>query len=214
MKMRIYLLDDQPVVYEGLVAAAERSDWPGTFVVRKTPKEFIERAVELKAGEALVSDTRHGNESLLSLLEPYRQEPWTKRLIFFSGNADQLSIAKSLSLGVFDFVAKTSPIPMLFEAIERVAKGETPNPQSLMLETKSRLRRPRQNVSHSIPLTQREWQVLQHVAIGLSNREIGRALGISVETAKEHVQNILRKLDVTDRTQAAVWAVKNQLSET
>jgi DNA-binding NarL/FixJ family response regulator len=55
--------------------------------------------------------------------------------------------------------------------------------------------------------------VLQHVAIGLSNREIGRALGISVETAKEHVQNILRKLDVTDRTQAAVWAVKNQLTE-
>jgi DNA-binding NarL/FixJ family response regulator len=55
--------------------------------------------------------------------------------------------------------------------------------------------------------------VLQHIAIGLSNREIGRALGISVETAKEHVQNILRKLDVTDRTQAAVWAVRHEAVE-
>jgi DNA-binding NarL/FixJ family response regulator len=50
--------------------------------------------------------------------------------------------------------------------------------------------------------------VLRHVALGLSNREIGNALEISIETVKEHVQNILRKLDVNDRTQAAVWAVK------
>jgi DNA-binding NarL/FixJ family response regulator len=59
-----------------------------------------------------------------------------------------------------------------------------------------------------IPLTNREMQVLRHVALGLSNREIGRSLGISIETVKEHVQNILRKIDVADRTQAAVWAVK------
>ncbi len=61
------------------------------------------------------------------------------------------------------------------------------------------------------PLTNRESQVLRHVAMGLSNREIGKSLGISVETVKEHVQNILRKLDVNDRTQAAVWALKNGL---
>lgn len=213
MKIRIYLLDDQPVVLEGLVAAAERSGWTGAFTVRKSSKEFLDKGLDLKAGELLVCETRFGEESVLSLLEPHRHEPWMKRLVVYSGHSDQLSIAKSLSLGVFDFVAKTSPIPQLFDAIERAAKGEAPSSDSLMLETKSRLRRPRQNVSNSIPLTQREWQVLQHVAIGLSNREIGRALGISVETAKEHVQNILRKLDVTDRTQAAVWAVKNQLAE-
>lgn len=213
MKIRIYLLDDHPVVMEGLVAAADRSGWNGTFNHRKTPQEFLEKGTDLKPGELLVCDTRHGDDNVLSLLEPYRHELWVKRLVIYSGHADQLSIAKSLSLGVFDFVAKSSPIPQLFDAIERAAKGESPSPESLMLETKSRLRRPRQNVSNTIPLTQREWQVLQHVAIGLSNREIGRALGISVETAKEHVQNILRKLDVTDRTQAAVWAVKNQIAE-
>jgi DNA-binding NarL/FixJ family response regulator len=53
--------------------------------------------------------------------------------------------------------------------------------------------------------------VLRHVALGLSNREIGRSLGISIETVKEHVQNILRKIDVADRTQAAVWAIKKGL---
>ena len=62
-----------------------------------------------------------------------------------------------------------------------------------------------------MPLTQREIQVLKHIALGLSNREIARSLEISVETVKEHVQNILRKLAVTDRTQAAVWAVRKGL---
>ena len=62
-----------------------------------------------------------------------------------------------------------------------------------------------------VPLTQREMQVLRHIALGLSNKEIGRSLGISVETVKEHVQNILRKIAVTDRTQAAVWAVRKNM---
>jgi DNA-binding NarL/FixJ family response regulator len=62
--------------------------------------------------------------------------------------------------------------------------------------------------SKDVPLTNRELQVLRHIALGLSNREIGSSLGISVETVKEHVQNILRKLDSPDRTAAAVWAVK------
>jgi DNA-binding NarL/FixJ family response regulator len=60
-------------------------------------------------------------------------------------------------------------------------------------------------------LTNREIQVLRHVAMGLSNREIGKSLEISIETVKEHVQNILRKLDVNDRTQAAVWAVRRNM---
>ena len=50
--------------------------------------------------------------------------------------------------------------------------------------------------------------MLSHVAFGLSNEEISRSLEISVETVKEHVQNVLRKLAVNDRTQAAVWAVQ------
>ena len=69
----------------------------------------------------------------------------------------------------------------------------------------------RTDVDDGVSLTQRESQVLRHMALGLSNKEIGRSLEISVETVKEHVQNILRKIHVTDRTQAAVWAVRRNL---
>ena len=62
------------------------------------------------------------------------------------------------------------------------------------------------------PLTSREAQVLRHVALGLSNKEIARSLSISVETVKEHVQNILRKINANDRTDAAVRAIRNGIA--
>jgi DNA-binding NarL/FixJ family response regulator len=73
------------------------------------------------------------------------------------------------------------------------------------------MQRPRGPRSEETSLTHREVQVLKHVALGLSNKEIAQSLDISVETVKEHVQNLLRKLGLNDRTQAAVWAVKQGL---
>ena len=62
-----------------------------------------------------------------------------------------------------------------------------------------------------MPLTQRESEVLRQLSYGLTNKEIAQSLQISYETVKEHVQHILRKLGVSDRTQAAVWAVRKGL---
>jgi DNA-binding NarL/FixJ family response regulator len=63
-----------------------------------------------------------------------------------------------------------------------------------------------------VPLTPRETQVLRQVALGLSNREIADSLEISIETVKEHVQNLLRKTALDDRTQAAVWAIRHGIA--
>jgi DNA-binding NarL/FixJ family response regulator len=63
-----------------------------------------------------------------------------------------------------------------------------------------------------VPLTQRESEVLRQLPLGLTNKEIGLALRISSETVKAHLQHILRKIGVTDRTQAAVWAVRKSLA--
>ena len=64
---------------------------------------------------------------------------------------------------------------------------------------------------NDVKLTKREGEVLKQLALGLTNKEIAQSLGISYETVKEHVQHILQKLAVTDRTQAAVWAVRRNL---
>src|ERR671939_1307620 len=96
-------------------------------------------------------------------------------------------------------------------AISRAHTGLPPETDSLMGKVRNTMARRRPTYDEDIPLTNREVQVLRHVALGLSNKEIGRSLGISVETVKEHVQNILRKIAVTDRTQAAVWSVRKGL---
>ena len=105
---------------------------------------------------------------------------------------------------------KTATTEELIAAIKKAASREPTPDDSLLNRTKVRMSRGIQDKSLS-SLTPRETQVLRHVAMGLSNREVGKSLGISVETVKEHVQNILRKLDVNDRTQAAVWALKNEM---
>ena len=70
---------------------------------------------------------------------------------------------------------------------------------------------PRLQNDVEVPLTQRESEVLRQLALGLTNKEIAQALHIRYETVKEHVQHILRKVGVSDRTQAAVWAVRKGL---
>jgi DNA-binding NarL/FixJ family response regulator len=70
---------------------------------------------------------------------------------------------------------------------------------------------PRLTADVEVPLTQRESQVLGQLAKGSTNKEIAKALQISYETVKEHVQHTLRKIGVNDRTQAAVWAVRKGL---
>jgi DNA-binding NarL/FixJ family response regulator len=70
---------------------------------------------------------------------------------------------------------------------------------------------PRNGADGDVALTKRESEVLKQLALGLTNKEIAQSLGISYETVKEHVQHILRKIGVSDRTQAAVWAVRKNL---
>ncbi|HND54078.1 MAG TPA: response regulator transcription factor, partial [Pirellulaceae bacterium] len=95
--------------------------------------------------------------------------------------------------------------------ITRAARGDNPTESSMLRRVKSTMAMKREGVDEEMPLTERETQVLRHIALGLSNREIARSLEISVETVKEHVQNLLRKINCSDRTQAAVWAVRNEL---
>lgn len=71
---------------------------------------------------------------------------------------------------------------------------------------------PKRNVQRPGGLTHREIDVLRQIVQGRSNKEIARSLGITLETVKEHVQNILRKTSLSDRTQAALWAVRNDIA--
>ncbi len=99
----------------------------------------------------------------------------------------------------------------LVQAIRSAAEGESAWTRDELRRVTGALATPRLATDVEVPLTQRESEVLRQLALGLTNKEIAQALHISYETVKEHVQHILRKIGVSDRTQAAVWAVRKKL---
>ena len=200
------MADNQPVVFDGLKAHLPSPSYQLLGMVDDVSR--IPEQIDAHKPDLIVSESRYGGQDAIGALERMSLDPNVLRVIIFSAMDCPTSIARAVAIQANDYVLKTSPVEKLLDAI---AGNEAPE-DSLLKTAKARMRRPRQTISEDIPLTKRELQVLQHVALGLSNREVGKSLGISVETAKEHVQNILRKLDVNDRTKAAVWAVKRGLA--
>ncbi len=125
-------------------------------------------------------------------------------VLMFSGHDNPTYLARSLALGAKGYLSKGVTSKEFLAAIKKVAAGgDVWNDETL------------QRLCGALPksagLTPRESDVLKQLAFGLTNKEIAMALGISYETVKEHVQHLMRKLDMGDRTQAAVWAVKQGL---
>ena len=120
-------------------------------------------------------------------------------------------MARSVALGASGYVLKNVDQPVLLERIRKVAAGDTVWRREELRRVSGALSTPRMPIDVEVTLTQRESEVLHQLAHGLTNKQIAEALGISYETVKEHVQHILRKIGVSDRTQAAVWAVRQGL---
>ena len=118
-------------------------------------------------------------------------------------------MARARAVGAAHCLLKDVSQKELVAAIENAAAGKPASGSGKFGRVTASLAAREKGPALDAGLTPRESQVLAHVAYGLSNDEISHTLGISVETVKEHVQNILRKLAVNDRTQAAVWAVRS-----
>ncbi len=209
MSVRLLVADDHEVIRAGLATLLEGSDIQivGQAV---SGKEAIKLAEQLKPDVVLL-DIRMPDGDGLAALEKLRAKVPNSRIVMLSTYDNPTYIARAVALGASDFVLKGSTREALIETIMTAAAGESPSRAGEMRRIAGAMKVRQVVDDDEVPLTQRETQVLRHVALGLSNKEIGRSLEISVETVKEHVQNILRKIAVNDRTQAAVWAVRKGL---
>ena len=131
-------------------------------------------------------------------------------MVILSAYDNPTYVARAAALGADDYVLKNGASQTMYESLDRAGNGKTPPPDSRLTKIRRTMRGrlTYRRCPRNCPLTGREAQVLRHVALGLSNKEIARSLAISVETVKEHVQNILRKIEANDRTDAAVRAIK------
>ena len=130
-------------------------------------------------------------------------------LVFMTALDNPTHMARARAVGAVHCFLKDFSQKELVAVIENAAAGKPASGSGKFGRVTASLASREKGPALDAGLTPRESQVLAHVAYGLSNDEISHTLGISVETVKEHVQNILRKLAVNDRTQAAVWAVRS-----
>ena len=209
MAIRIVIADNHEVVRTGLALLLGGT---GIEIVGEatTGQEVVEKARMLRP-DVVMLETRLSASDGLAAMESLRNELPAIRIVVFTAYDNPTYVARSVALGASEYVLKTAPKSEIVAAIRGAAEGIDPPETSLLRQIKRVIRRRHDGDHDEIPLTNREMQVLRHVALGLSNREIGRSLEISIETVKEHVQNMLRKLEVNDRTQAAVWAVRRGL---
>ena len=211
MTISVLVADDHQVVRTGLACLLEDTDIE-IVAEAANGEEAVQRTKECNP-DVVLMDIRMPESDGLSALEKIRKEYPELPIVMLSTYDNPTYVARSVALGATDYVLKDSGRGALITAIKRAASGEPPSEDSILHHVKDTMSRRRDRVDRDeVPLTSRELQVLRHVALGLSNREIGKSLGISIETVKEHVQNILRKIDATDRTQAAVWAIKKGLA--
>ncbi len=209
MSIRVVVVDDHPIVRRGLDA-----------LFANTEIEIVGEANDGDPGveatlkhkpDVLLLDIRMPTRDGIEALAEIRKAAPQTTVVIYSTYDNPTYIARAVALGAHDYVFKGSPRQDLIDAIIGAAAGEQPGSDSPLEQIKVTMAKRYDADNYDTPLTNREMQVLRHVALGLSNKEIGVSLAISVETVKEHVQNILRKIDATDRTQAAVWAVKQEL---
>jgi DNA-binding NarL/FixJ family response regulator len=209
MSIKVLIVDDRPVVQEGL-----RSFFADTAIGHcyfATDRELAESEFRRRRPDIVLLEPKlRGDDGFLLLESLFETDP-DARVIIFTDFDDPTQIARAAALGAREFLHKTSSPETILRTIQAVSNGDPLPESSVLAEFRKNLRRRKPEFAENTPLTNRELQVLRHVAMGLSNREIGKSLEISIETVKEHVQNILRKLDVNDRTQAAVWAVRRDL---
>jgi DNA-binding NarL/FixJ family response regulator len=207
--IRLLVADDHAVVRQGVIAILKGS---GIQVVgeAETGNQAIEQAKKLQPDVVLLDVRMPDTDGLQAIPGIHDRAPRTA-VIVFTAHENPSYVARAVVLGARGYLMKGSTNDEIVEAIACAAARCPLETGGLTGPRISSIIRRWASDDQQRPLTNREVQVLQHVAFGLSNREIGRTLDITAQAVKGHVHNVIRKLQVGDRTEAAVWAVKHGL---
>ncbi len=201
-QIRIMIIDDHPVVRAGL--ASMLSTQPDIYVVASASSgEEALALLDCIAPHVILLDLRMPGMSGLEAMRLINSRVDPPRIIVLTSFDTDEDIYQCVGAGAHGYILKDAPQDRLLEAIKMVKSNGRYFPADIASRLTERMARSN--------LTPREHQVLQLVAKGCTNKEIGRAFGISDNTARNHVNSIIEKLEVSDRTEAATIAMRQGL---
>lgn len=213
-RLRILLVDDHVLFREGiasLVAARPDMEIVGQAV---DGLEAVEKTRELKP-DLILMDIRMPNCDGLEATRRIKKEWPEARIVMLTVSEEDQDLFEAIKAGAQGYLLKNLRPAALFELIQGVSRGEAPISPSLAAKILREFlqvtqKAPPQGLS-DVSLTDREKQVLQHVAQGAANKEIATYLCITEGTVKNHLHNILEKLHLHNRAQAAAYALREGL---
>jgi len=206
MAIRVVIADDHEVLREGLVRLFDGSEIEVAAEV-ETGEDALRKTVE-SSPDVVLLDIRMKDGDGLWALEQIKQRFPHLPVLILSTYDNPTYIAQAMAHGASGYLLKGNNLDEIVENIQAAAAGASVWPPEELRRFGRRSVQTAAVADLEVTLTSREQEVLQHVTQGLTNKQIGEALHISAETVKEHIQNILRKIGVSDRTQAAVWAAR------
>ena len=210
-KLRIYLIDDHPVVRQGLARAIAQE--PGMTVVGQssTAVEAL-REVGALAPDVVLVDLNLPDRDGIDLLTALRGRVRDAKLLVLSCYDDELHVAEALRAGAQGYVVKTSPLADILSGIREVAVGGTPLSPGVAGAVVRAMRRPSDVAAGSLDsLSPRERQVFRLLALGLSTRDAAARLDLSPKTVETHRMRIYEKLGCSSAVDLTRLAVREGL---
>jgi DNA-binding NarL/FixJ family response regulator len=198
-KIRVFTVDDHPLLREGIAAIINNE--PDMLIIGQssTGREAIQQFREQRPDVTLM-DLRLPDISGIDAMIAIRNEFSDARIVMLTTFEGDVEIQRALAAGARGYILKNMPPRDLVDVVRQVHAGKKRIPAEVAVQLA-------EHVSDEA-LTEREREVLQHIAGGNRNRDIAERLFISEETVKVHVKHIMEKLDASDRTEAVAVAVR------
>lgn len=213
-RVRVILVDDHEVVRLGLMTLLEDIDWLEVVAEAGTAEESIQQVAQHKP-DVVVMDIRLPGESGIDACRTITTRWPETKVIMLTSSADDDLIMKALQAGASGYVLKKVGTKALISALDAARKGESlldPVVTQRVIQTLRETEKQRQ-VQAFRDLSERELEVLALVADGRSNAEIAARLSLSEKTVGHHVSAILSKLGLSNRIEAATYAVRNRIED-
>ncbi len=209
--IKLVIADDHSMICEGLKQLLELE---GQFKVIAEASDGAEclEILSKETPDVLLLDINMPNKNGLDVLKELNQSGNRKvKVLVLTVHNEVEYLIKAVELGVDGYVLKDSESSELKKAIMTILNGETYIQPDLIPMLNAKMISMENDYDKIDSLTKRELDVLKNLAIGMYNKEIATKLEISERTVKNHVSNIFKKIGVSDRTQAAVFAIRNNL---
>ena len=210
MSIKVMLADDHMLVREGIKHLLEYDKSIEVIAEANNGMECIEKLCEISP-DILLLDINMPVMNGLEVLEELKKRNCYIKTLLLTVHGEIEYLVKAIEIGADGYLLKDSGSEELKKAINEILKGESYIQPSLLPALNSRLINKDIDKEKLESLTKRELEILKQVAEGMFNKEIAINLNISERTVKNHISNIFKKIDVSDRTQAAVIAIRNNV---